>query len=119
MKPALLTLALLLHACAASTPATREYLLRDATTAVAAPAGAAEVTLDSVRMAPYLDRAGIVVEVAPLQIVEARYERWAEPLGLALRGLGRLQYRTGFDPAATTYRVDLAREQATRLEEPF
>ena len=41
------------------------------------------------------------------------------PLGLALRGLGRLQYRTGFDPAATTYRVDLAREQATRLEEPF
>jgi hypothetical protein len=41
------------------------------------------------------------------------------PLGSVLRSLGRLQYRTGFDPAATTYRVDLPREQATRLEEPF
>lgn len=85
MKRALLTLSLLLQACAASAPVTHEYLLRDSTTAVTPPAGTAEVTLNAVRMAPYLDRPGIVVEVAPLQIAEARYERWAEPLGLALR----------------------------------
>jgi hypothetical protein len=41
------------------------------------------------------------------------------PLGWVLRSLGRLQYRTGFDPGTTTYRVDLRRDQATRLEEPF
>ena len=41
------------------------------------------------------------------------------PLGWVLRSLGRLQYRTGFDPGAATYRVDLRRERATRLEEPF
>lgn len=41
------------------------------------------------------------------------------PLGWVLRSLGRLQYRTGFDPGATTYRVDLQRERVTRLEEPF
>jgi hypothetical protein len=41
------------------------------------------------------------------------------PLGWVLRSLGRLQYRTGFDPGTATYRVDLRRDQATRLEEPF
>lgn len=41
------------------------------------------------------------------------------PLGWVLRSLGRLQYRTGFDPGATSYRVDPQRDQKTRLEEPF
>jgi len=41
------------------------------------------------------------------------------PAGWVLRRLGRLQYRTGFDPAAPTYRVRVADEHVTRLEEPF
>ena len=41
------------------------------------------------------------------------------PLGWVLRSRDRLQYRTGFDPGTATYRVDLRRDQATRLEEPF
>ena len=87
MKRALLALGLLLQACASGTPTTNEYLLRDATAPAPTRAGTAEVALNSVWVAPYLDRAGIVVETAPLQIVEARYERWAEPLGESLRRL--------------------------------
>jgi hypothetical protein len=41
------------------------------------------------------------------------------PVGLALRGLGRLQYRTGFRSDLVSYRVEVPREHATRLEEPF
>jgi hypothetical protein len=41
------------------------------------------------------------------------------PFGWVLRRLGRLQYRTGFDPAVTTYRADVPRNHVTRLEEPF
>jgi hypothetical protein len=41
------------------------------------------------------------------------------PFGWVLRRLGRLQYRTGFDPAATTYRIEVPRDHVTRLEEPF
>jgi len=41
------------------------------------------------------------------------------PIGLVLRGLGRLQYRTGFRSDLGTYRVEVPREHVTRLEEPF
>jgi len=41
------------------------------------------------------------------------------PVGLVLRGLGRLQYRTGFHSDLGTYRVEVPREHVTRLEEPF
>jgi len=41
------------------------------------------------------------------------------PLGWVLRSLGRLQYRTGFEPTMTSYRVDVPDDHATRLEEPF
>lgn len=41
------------------------------------------------------------------------------PTGWVLRRLGRLQYRTGFEPAAPTYRVRVPDEHVTRLEEPF
>ena len=41
------------------------------------------------------------------------------PFGWVLRRLGRLQYRTGFEPTMTSYRVDVPDDHATRLEEPF
>ena len=41
------------------------------------------------------------------------------PVGWVLRRLGKLQYVTGFDPAAETYRVPVPPEHELRLEEPF
>jgi hypothetical protein len=41
------------------------------------------------------------------------------PLGWLLRLGGRLQYRTGFDPRATSYRVPVPPGHTTDLEEPF
>jgi hypothetical protein len=41
------------------------------------------------------------------------------PLGLLLRGAARLHYRTGFDPAARSYRVPVDPAHSTDLEEPF
>jgi hypothetical protein len=41
------------------------------------------------------------------------------PVGWVLRRMGRLQYRTGFDPDAASYRVGAEPERPVRLEEPF
>lgn len=41
------------------------------------------------------------------------------PVGWLLRRLGRLQYVTGFDPAAASYRVEVPPDHPVRLEEPF
>jgi len=41
------------------------------------------------------------------------------PLGLLLRAAARLHYRTGFDPAARSYRVPVEPGRTTDLEEPF
>ena len=41
------------------------------------------------------------------------------PIGLALRVLGRLQYRSGFQRDLETYRIEIAPGHDTRLEEPF
>jgi hypothetical protein len=41
------------------------------------------------------------------------------PLGWVLRRLGKLQYMTGFDAAAASYRVPVAADHETRLKDPF
>jgi Saxitoxin biosynthesis operon protein SxtJ len=41
------------------------------------------------------------------------------PVGWGLRRLGKLQYVTGFDQAARTYRVEVPADHETRLKEPF
>lgn len=41
------------------------------------------------------------------------------PVGWVLRRSGKLQYRTGFDPAADTYRVPVPPDHEPQLEEPF
>jgi predicted NodU family carbamoyl transferase len=61
-----------------------------------------------------LERAGVGIDG-----LDAVFFGILLPLGRVLRSRDRLQYRTGFDPGTATYRVDLRRDQATRLEEPF
>jgi hypothetical protein len=41
------------------------------------------------------------------------------PVGWVLRRLGRLQYLTRFDPGTDSYRIEVSRDHAVRLEEPF
>jgi hypothetical protein len=41
------------------------------------------------------------------------------PVGWLLRRLGRLQYLSRFDPSAASYRIEVPRDHAVRLEEPF
>jgi len=41
------------------------------------------------------------------------------PVGWVLRRLGRLQYVTRFDPGAASYRIEVPKDHAVRLEEPF
>jgi len=41
------------------------------------------------------------------------------PAGWVLRRFGRLQYHTGFDPDAPSYRIRVPDDHVTRLEEPF
>lgn len=41
------------------------------------------------------------------------------PVGWVLRRFGRLQYVTRFEPGAGSYRVEVPRDHAVRLEEPF
>ena len=82
-----LPLALLLCvACATAAPEHAYYLLRAPTDGDGTPTPAAAVVgFGSVRVAPYLDRAGLVVQVDAHQVREARYHLWAEPLDQGIR----------------------------------
>ena len=41
------------------------------------------------------------------------------PVGWVLRRLGRLQYFTRYDSGAASYRIEVPKDHAVRLEEPF
>ena len=41
------------------------------------------------------------------------------PLGWVLRRLGKLQYRAGFEPGSTSYRVTVPPDHKTSVREPF
>jgi len=57
------------------------YLLRGAPAAALAAASAEQrAGIAEVTVAPYLDRAGIVVGLGPHEVREARFHLWAEPL---------------------------------------
>jgi uncharacterized lipoprotein YmbA len=64
------------------------------------------IVLGVVLVAPYLDRAGLVVEVAPGQVRAARLDQWAEPLSQALHSFLRdeLSLAIGFDISSRTNR---------------
>lgn len=82
------------------------YLLRGETPPGAVRVeGAPRVGLGRVRVAPYLDQAGVVVETSPREVTAARDHQWAEPideaLHLYLRGeiSAALGQEVGINPA--------------------
>ena len=67
--------------CGGKTPPERSYyLLRGAPQEYSAADGRLDVGLGIVQVAPYLDRAGVMVEVDANAVREARFHLWAEPL---------------------------------------
>ena len=67
--------------CGGKVPPERAYyLLRGAPNEFSAVDGGLEIGLGNVRVAPYLDRAGLIVEVGANEVREARFHLWAEPL---------------------------------------
>ncbi len=103
MRAALVS-SLLLLACAGAAPPPTEYLLRgDAPEAPGAVEVPARLAVGRVQVAPYLRRAGIVVEIAPGRLRAAAGHQWAEPLEDGLRALLRaaLSRELGFQVGAT------------------
>ena len=96
--------ALLLIACAGSSPPRTQYLLR---AEPAEQSGRVEapvlVGLGRVTVAPYLDQSGIVVETEAGQVQAAREHQWAEPLGAGLRSYLRAEMSAalGYDVSAS------------------
>jgi uncharacterized lipoprotein YmbA len=67
--------------CAGDAPPERAYyLLRVAPGEVPATDVVLGIGLGTVEVPPYLDRAGLALEVGPNEVREARYHLWAEPL---------------------------------------
>ncbi len=67
-------------------PPTHEYLLRPAEPGhFGADAQPSTIALGTVKIAPYLDRPGLVTASTEGTVSAARYHRWAEPLRESLR----------------------------------
>jgi uncharacterized lipoprotein YmbA len=72
--------------CGGKTPPERSYyLLRGAPQEFSTADGRLGVGLGIVQVAPYLDRAGVMVEVDANEVREARFHLWAEPLQRGIR----------------------------------
>ncbi len=121
MRRTALLLAALLAACAGSSPERTQYLLRATSAAQTGQTGRIEapvrVGLGRVLVAPYLDQAGIVIEMEAGQVRVARQHQWAEPLQAGLRALLRseisdaLGYEvsaSGAGPNGWDYTVDVS-----------
>jgi len=79
-----------LLAVGCSSPATPErayYLLRGGNSTAGLPPASGEqrAGIRTVEVAPYLDRAGIVVGLGPNEVREAVFHLWAEPLRSGIR----------------------------------
>lgn len=87
---------------ACSSPATPErsyYLLRAESAAALPPADPERrAGIAAIDLAPYLDRAGLVVGLGPHEVREARFHLWAEPLrsGILARLEDRISQRLGY-----------------------
>jgi uncharacterized lipoprotein YmbA len=106
-----------LLACAGAAPPRTHYLLRAETSErsgrLEAPLW---IGLGRVSVAPYLDRANLVVETEAHQVRPARQHLWAEPLDEALRRYlrGEISRALGYDlragtgrPGKLDFRVDV------------
>jgi uncharacterized lipoprotein YmbA len=122
MRGIFLALALVLVGCSSKAPPERAYyLLRAEVDGQAATAGdaKADVGLGKVSVAPYLSRAGVVVQVDDNRVREARYHLWAEPLrnGIAYYLEDRLSDLLGRPlagseaPQAPRYQIDIDVEE--------
>jgi uncharacterized lipoprotein YmbA len=118
--PIALVFAVATIGCASDPPIeTAQYLLRADAPADLSPADPARrIGIGRVSIAPYLDRAGVVMEVDANQVREARYHEWAEPLdrGIQLYLQERVAVSLGQalndgTEDAWRYRIDLSVEE--------
>jgi len=79
VKRVALALLLAVSGCVSTAPETAYYLLR-AEDDVAPTSAAPTIGLGHVTVAPYLERAGLVLRVEANRMREASYHLWAEPL---------------------------------------
>ncbi len=64
--------------------------------------------------------AGVLGKITNAIVLGSVFFLLMMPLGVVLRMLGKLQYRDGFEPEATTYRVEERRKPTAKdLENPF
>ena len=93
-------------------PESSYYLLRAEAPGTLAPADPERsVEFAPVEIAPYLARAGIMVEVGERQVQEAQYHQWAEPLQAGIRAYlsGRVMNLLGRELNAGAGRARAAR----------
>jgi len=81
----------LLTACAGAPVEPSYYLLRPDTAATSRALEPAPFRLGPVSVAPYIDRAGLLLETGPGQIRPARNHLWAEPVQDGVRALLALE----------------------------
>jgi uncharacterized lipoprotein YmbA len=119
MRAICLLFVLLLIGCSSAPPKRSVYLLRvpDLTAETASTQGI--VGVGRVSVAPYLDRAELVVQTGPHEIRPARYHHWGEPLDDGIRHYvrGALTQRLDREIAsdvlirgAWSYQIDLTIE---------
>jgi uncharacterized lipoprotein YmbA len=83
----LAAVACLVLACSSPAPPERAYYLLRAEVIDVEPPATPDLAagIDSITVAPYLDRAGLVIGVGANEIREARFHLWAEPLSAGIR----------------------------------
>ncbi len=121
MSRILLALVLCLAGCASAPPERAYYLLRaELPGPLAAPDPGSLAGVGRVSVAPYLDRAGIVVQTGEHRVREARYHLWAEPLEQGIRVYLRDRVSSVLGRALNTapgradswrYRIDVSIEE--------
>jgi hypothetical protein len=98
MRTVALLSALLLTACSTAPIEHTRYLMRaDAPESTERASADARVGIRHLRVAPYLDEAGLVLETAPNVVRRARFHEWAEPLDDGLRSLLRSELSSRLD----------------------
>jgi len=109
-----LVLLLALAGCAGPPPPeVSHYLLRAPVSGQAADADVGSaLELGPIRVAPYLERAGVVVATGEHRVHEASFHLWAEPLGDGIHVYlrDRLSSLLAGQPGPARYRVDVSVE---------
>lgn len=95
---AILLGAALLAACSGTPTQTQYYLLRtDPPSQTRDLSPSREFAVGRIVVAPYIDQAGLILELGTGEIHPARYHQWAEPMPDALRHLLRVEVSRALD----------------------